>query len=66
MTPSQDEPRVPMNPAYGLADETRMAALAFAAEHGVKAAAEEFGLNFGTIYKWRRIIAHSRTNNPRR
>lgn len=50
-----------MNPAYGLPDSVRKAALEDAERIGVKAAAELHKLCFTSIYKWRRLIALEET-----
>jgi hypothetical protein len=50
-----------MNPAYGLPDSVRKAALEDAEKIGVKAAAELHKLCFISIYKWRRLIALEET-----
>jgi transposase-like protein len=45
-----------MSPEYGLHDLIGQQVLAYAAAHGVPAAAVRFGLHPSTIYHWRRVM----------
>lgn len=45
------------NPAYGLADETRLTILRDAQELGIKAAAELHRVTAASIYVWRKRYA---------
>lgn len=44
------------HPDYGHIDELRLRALAYAANHGVSAAAHHFSISRQSIYRWRRTL----------
>lgn len=50
------EGTLPMHPAYGLADQTRLMALRDAAALGVVHAAKTHKVHPNVIYKWRKAL----------